>query len=118
MAIDGNRNNGGTTTSAPTKPGVRIGVSPLLAETARKSADEVYASLKTAAGGLSQAEAEERLARHGPNEIAREKRYTQLGRLWLASRNPLVVLLTVLAVISFVTGDFRAGTVMVLMVLL
>jgi Mg2+-importing ATPase len=95
-----------------------MGVSPVLAEAARKSADEVYASLNTAAGGLSQAEAEERLARHGPNEIAREKRHTLLGRLWLASRNPLVVLLTVLAAVSFVTGDFRAGTVILSMVVL
>jgi P-type Mg2+ transporter len=118
MAINGNRNNGGATTSTPTKPGVRIGVSPVLAETARKSADEVYASLNTAPGGLSQAEAEERLARYGPNEIAREKRQTLLGRLWLASRNPLVILLTVLAAVSFATGDFRAGIVMLLMVVL
>jgi Mg2+-importing ATPase len=118
MAINGNRNNSGTTTSAPTKPGAGMGVSPALVEAARKSADEVFTLLKTAASGLSQVEAEERLAQYGPNEVAREKRYTQLGRLWLASRNPLVVLLTLLAVVSFATGDFRAGTVMVLMVVL
>ena len=118
MAIIGNRNNGGTTTSAPTKTGAGMAVSPALAETARKSANEVYASLKTAPAGLSQVEAEERLEQHGPNEVAREKRYTQFGRLWLASRNPLVILLTVLAAVSFITGDFRAGTVMVLMVVL
>ncbi len=33
-------------------------------------------------------------------------------------RNPLVVLLAVLAIVSFATGDPRAGTVMVLMILL
>ena len=35
-----------------------------------------------------------------------------------ATRNPLVILLSVLATISFATGDARAGTVMTLMVIL
>jgi Mg2+-importing ATPase len=118
MAISANRNDLGATVATPVKQAASMGVSLALVEAARKSADEVYASLNTAAGGLSQAEAEQRLAQHGPNEIAHEKRYTLLGRLWLASRNPLVVLLTVLATISFATGDFRAGTVMLLMVVL
>ncbi len=36
----------------------------------------------------------------------------------LSARNPLVILLTLLASVSFATGDFRAGTVMMLMVFL
>ena len=39
-------------------------------------------------------------------------------RLLTAARNPLVILLVVLAGISFATGDARAGTVMALMVIL
>jgi Mg2+-importing ATPase len=38
--------------------------------------------------------------------------------LLTATRNPLVILLIVLAIISFATGDARAGTVMSLMVIL
>ena len=116
MAINGNRTNGVTTAAAPGKQAAGMGVAPLLVEAARKSTDEVYALLKTAATGLTQAEAEERLAQHGPNEVAREKRHTLLDRLIIASRNPLVILLTLLAAVSFATGDFRAGTVMMLMV--
>ncbi len=41
-----------------------------------------------------------------------------LWRLLTATRNPLVILLIVLAIISFATGDARAGTVMSLMVIL
>src|SRR5262249_42003660 len=63
-------------------------------------------------------EAAQRFAQFGPNEVAGEARHTWAHRLWTASRNPLVILLTVLAVLSFGTGDFRAGTVMLLMVLL
>jgi Mg2+-importing ATPase len=116
MAINGNRTNGVTTAAVPGRQVAGMGVAPQLVEAARKSTDEVYALLKTAATGLTQAEAEERLAQHGPNEIAREKRHTLLARLVIASRNPLVILLTLLAVVSFATGDFRAGTVMMLMV--
>src|SRR6478672_5847013 len=38
--------------------------------------------------------------------------------LWHAAINPLVVLLVVLATISFATGDARAGIVMTLMIAL
>jgi Mg2+-importing ATPase len=68
--------------------------------------------------GLTEEEACERLEVFGPNEVAQERKHGWLERLWLASRNPLVILLTLLAVVSFATGDFRAGTVMMLMVVL
>jgi P-type Mg2+ transporter len=100
------------------KPRAGIGVAPVLAEAAGRSTEEVFQLLRTSPKGLTQADAKERFAQHGPNEVAREKRNTFLGRLWLASRNPLVVLLTLLATVSFATEDFRAGTVMLLMVVL
>jgi P-type Mg2+ transporter len=118
MAIIGNHNNGGIAAAAPGRQAAGMGVAPLLIETARKSTDEVYALLKTAVTGLAQSEAEERLAQYGPNEVAREKRHTLLNRLVVASRNPLVILLTLLAAVSYATGDFRAGTVILLMVVL
>jgi len=67
---------------------------------------------------LSQEEAERRLDQYGPNEVAAEKEYTWVHRLFAASRNPSVILLTVLATISYATGDLRADTVMLLMVIL
>jgi Mg2+-importing ATPase len=76
----------------------------------------VVQSLGTLLNGLSDEEAAERLEKYGPNEVAREKKQNWVQRLWLASRNPLVILLTVLAVLSFATGDYRAGSVMLLMV--
>src|SRR3989449_3710952 len=100
------------------QPKNAIRASPLLAEAAAKSSEEVFQLLGSAPTGLTEAGASERLARYGPNEVAREKKQSWLHRLYTASRNPLVILLTVLAVLSFATGDFRAGTVMLLMVVL
>ena len=96
----------------------RITFSPLLAAAAQKDAAAVLAELTTSARGLSQAEAERRLVTHGPNAVAQEKQRGWPWRLLKTICNPLVVLLTVLAVLSAATGDLRAATVVTLMILL
>jgi Mg2+-importing ATPase len=102
-----------------TKPkGNSIRVSAILSELARSETGEVFTRLKTSRNGLTQADAQERLVEQGPNLIAAEKQRGWLWRLFNATRNLLVILLTVLATISFATGDFRAGTVMLMMVIL
>ena len=90
----------------------------ILSEAAARESAEVLQSLGTSLNGLTETEAEARLAQHGPNEVGQEQRHEWLHRLWTAVRNPLVILLTALATLSYVTGDFRAGTVMLLMVIL
>ena len=50
--------------------------------------------------------------------MASEERHPRLQLLGKALVNPLVILLLVLAGFSFATGDFRAGGVMLLMVVL
>jgi P-type Mg2+ transporter len=90
----------------------------LVRDAATKDAAEILQRLNTSPNGLTDEAAAERLEVFGPNEIAQERRHGWPGRIWLASRNPLVVLLTSLAIVSFVTGDLRAGTVMMLMVVL
>jgi Mg2+-importing ATPase len=65
---------------------------------------------------LSEGEAASRWAEVGPNVVAANKHRSWPWRLLTATRNPLVILLTVLATISFATGDARAGSVMTLMV--
>jgi P-type Mg2+ transporter len=52
------------------------------------------------------------------NEIAREKHQSPLMRLLDNIRNPLVILLTALGVLSYLTGDLRATVVIFVMVLL
>ena len=82
-------------------------------ESAIKDASEVLQGLGSSPTGLAEDEVARRLAEYGPNEVGREKHEGWLQRLYLAGRNPLVVLLTVLAILSFATGDFRAGTVQI-----
>jgi Mg2+-importing ATPase len=74
--------------------------------------------LVTRLDGLSQSEADSRLKKYGPNEIAREKRQSGLMRLLSNIKNPLVILLASLGVVSFLTGDMRATAVIFIMVLL
>src|SRR5262249_30054398 len=97
-------------------PGIRV--SPLLVEAAATDAEEVLRKLQTSNQGLSQEEAERRLAEYGPNLVTQEHRYGRIRLLGKALINPLVILLLILATLSFLTGDFRAGCVMILMVLL
>ena len=78
----------------------------------------VFSRMKTSLEGLSEGEAEGRLAALGPNVVAASEHRGWPWRLLGAMRNPLVVLLGVLATISFVTGDARAGTVIAVMVIL
>jgi Mg2+-importing ATPase len=85
--------------------------------------------LSTAATGLTEDEAAARLEKYGPNEVAKEKRHGWVERLYVAARNPLVILLTALAIASFVSylhdppgqrdiSQFYAGALMLLMVAL
>jgi P-type Mg2+ transporter len=85
---------------------------------ARKDNDTVLHELKSQLNGLSDAEAASRLKQLGPNEIAREKPKSLLARLWTNLKNPLVILLLALGVVSYLTGDLRAMLVIFTMVLL
>src|ERR1700687_3218937 len=100
----------------PTKQNIRV--SPEVIAAARKDAEELLRDLRTSPGGLTQAEAEERARTTGPNEVAQERKQGWPVRLLKIIRNPLVILLTTLSAISFLTGDARAGTVMAMMVVL
>jgi Mg2+-importing ATPase len=106
-------------TSIPKKTkSKKIQVSPLVLDAARKSSEELFLQLRTAFGGLTQAEADLRARSNGPNEVAQEKPQGWPVRLLKIILNPLVILLTVLSGVSFATGDARAGTVMAMMVVL
>ncbi len=78
--------------------------------------------LNTSLSGVSEEEAAARLEQYGPNEVAHERRHEWLHRLWIAVRNPLVILLTILAILTFATAestsDYAGGVVMLVMVFL
>jgi Mg2+-importing ATPase len=89
-----------------------------LLEKARADSDAVLKELDSQLNGLSEAQAASRLKQYGSNEIAREKRQSPLMRLINNIKNPLVILLTALGVLSFLTGDLRAMVVIFVMVVL
>jgi len=95
-----------------------IRVSPLLVASAQSDTDTVYARLRTRPEGLSAEEASTRLAEHGPNVLAKDRRPGPGVLLWHAMVNPLVILLGVLATVSLTTGDARSALMMACMIAL
>lgn len=89
-----------------------------LVQLARIDADKGLSALESGVDGLSTAEATLRLKQYGLNEIAQEKKKNVFVRLLDNVKNPLVILLTVLAAVSFATGDMRATIVIMVMVVL
>ncbi len=94
----------------------------LVRDAAMKDAAETLQRLNSTPAGLSEEEAAERLEVFGPNAVAQEKKHGWLWRLYIAALNPLVILLSILAIITFATAnepsDYIGGTVMVVMVVL
>jgi Mg2+-importing ATPase len=108
-----------TEPSSPTKSKKQnIRVSPAVLDAARKDGEQLLRDLRTSLAGLTQADAEERARTAGPNEVAQERKQGWLVRVLKIIRNPLVILLSTLSAISFLTGDARAGSVMAIMVAL
>jgi Mg2+-importing ATPase len=94
-------------------------VSPVLLESAAGDGDAVVRMLETTKQGLTEAEAKRRLEKYGPNSVADEGQYRKLILLGKAIVNPLVILLLVLATVSYLTDDSpRAAYVMLGMVVL
>ncbi|HTP51952.1 MAG TPA: magnesium-translocating P-type ATPase [Anaeromyxobacteraceae bacterium] len=100
------------------RSGATNGPSELLVKAARLDAASVLSDLKSGPAGLTQEEAELRLERHGPNVVAKDEGAGRVKLLLKALVNPLVVLLSLLATISLLTGDARAAIVMAAMVVL
>ena len=94
------------------------GLSALLLEAAHAEATEAVESVRTRPMGLTQEEADSRLEQHGPNAVAKDEGHGRLALLGKALVNPLVVLLSLLATVSLLTGDARAAFVMGLMIVL
>ena len=87
----------------------------------KAASDDMPAALirfESHADGLSAPEAEERLLHTGPNEVEHEKPLPWWLHLWHCYKNPFNLLLTVLAVVSYLTEDAKATIVIGTMVML
>ena len=87
----------------------------------KAAGDDISAALlrfESHEDGLSAPEAHDRLMHVGPNEVEHEKPLPWWLHLWHCYKNPFNLLLTVLAVVSYLTEDTKATVVIGTMVVL
>ena len=89
--------------------------SKTLMDAARTEPAALLTQLTTQADGLSDEEATKRLEERGYNDVAREQHISVWKRLFDIIRNPLIVLLIVLAVVSYITNDTDATIIIVVL---
>jgi len=83
---------------------------------ARDMAEAAIVRLESHSDGLSAREAAARLARTGANEVEHEKPVPWWLHLWHCYKDPFNLLLTALAVVSYLSADIKATTVIGVMV--
>jgi Mg2+-importing ATPase len=83
---------------------------------ATRDTPEVLTSLLTSADGLNRVQALTRRAKVGRNEVAHERLPPWYVQLLQAFNNPFIVLLLALASVSALTEDFKATTIIAVMV--
>jgi Mg2+-importing ATPase len=89
-----------------------------LAQAALRDSDELLIALGTSTEGLSQDEASARLVQCGYNEVAHERPLRWYVQLPLAFKNPFIILLIILAAVSWLTEDATTTVIIAFMVLL
>jgi len=83
-----------------------------------RAADEVLVAMKSSESGLSAAEAQQRLAEHGPNVIKHGKRETPLALIGRQVNNPLIWVLLGSSVLAILMGKTTDGLVVLCVVVL
>lgn len=76
---------------------------------ARMSPEQAMAAMGVTPVGLTSEEAEARLDRHGSNELSHLQRRGVIANLLHRMRNPLVIQMLVIAVVSAVIGELEAA---------
>ena len=112
-----------TLTASPAAAAAARGTGPAalgdeLLAAARVEPAQALATLQSQADGLDADEAARRLARDGPNEVQHEAPLPGWLRLWRCYVNPFNLLLTALALLSYLGADSKATVVIGVMVVL
>lgn len=89
-----------------------------LIDLCRAPLDSALGTLKTALYGLTSEDAEERLDYYGPNELAHEKELSFWGDMLLRFKNPLVIQLLVIALISAAIREYEPAVIVSIMIIL
>ncbi len=105
----------GRSDERPIEPPPQLFADP--AESARADLQAVLARLRTGPEGLAWSEAERRLRHFGPNAVASRRAPSWPALVWHAARNPFNGVLVLLGLVSLLTRDLSAATVMTVMVI-
>src|SRR5690606_38621922 len=89
-----------------------------LVDQARQELPSLLDQLGTSTQGLDDEQVDSLRAQHGLNEVEHERPAPWWKHLWLSYNNPFNLLLTLLAVVSYVTDDIDAAVVISTMVVL
>jgi Mg2+-importing ATPase len=100
------------------KHGYEIALFDQIINLARMGPSEAISALGSRDSGLTEEEVQVLLDKFGPNAAIKRKRKSVLSRLADNIKNPLVVLLAALGIISYLTGDIRGTLVISVMVML
>ena len=93
-------------------------VSTTLVQAAAMDVAALHARFGSCSEGLSAEQARIRLEQHGPNVLAKDQRPGIATLLMHAVLNPIVILLAVLSSVSVATEDYRAASMMILMIII
>jgi Mg2+-importing ATPase len=104
--------------TAPAAKEVSRSLAKSLMEASHADPDTLLKQLGSRPDGLTEMEAEAIREKVGPNEVAHEKPMPWWVHLWNCYKNPFNLLLTVLAIISYLTEDMKATIVIGTMVVL
>jgi Mg2+-importing ATPase len=107
--------------SLPTEEAARAIPDTLASQLTRDAQDDlnaVFARLHSNKDGLSSVEADAIRKMVGPNEVNHEKPMSWWLHLWLSYKNPFNLLLSLLALVSWLTHDTKAAVVIGSMVTL
>ena len=100
------------------RPQQGMRVAPIMIDLSATDVSAAPTKVSSTHDGLSEAEAEKRLEEFGYNVVAPAEHTTRLMLLFHACVNPLVILLSILAIISALTNDYASAIVMAVMVVL
>ncbi len=80
--------------------------------------EEVFEKLGSSQEGLSESEAKDRLATHGPNALAEEERISRLAILLHQFTSPLIYILLIAAAVTFLLAEYIDTAVILSVVVL
>lgn len=95
-----------------------VGAERLLIKVCMEPVEDAMSSIGTGPEGLSEEEAERRLEEYGPNELPQARKLGFFEDILRRFKNPLVIQLLVICLVSAFVGELKSALIVVPMILL